>query len=96
MALISFLFLEFKWDVSSPLLAASTVAGDRKGQFKLSGTSNSIATKIGMDSESHNTLVTSTVMEKGVHRISFKMGKGEAENLALLCGVVRDGAAWNT
>ena len=35
-------------------------------------------------------------MEKGVHRISFKMGKGEAERLgAILCGVVRDGAAWN-
>ena len=95
MALISFLFLEFKWDVSSPLLAASTAAGDLKGQLKLSGTGNSIATKIALDREPFNTLVTSAVMEKGVHRISFKMGKGEAEDLGMFCGVVRDGAAWN-
>ena len=48
-ALISFLFLEFKWDVSSPLFAASTAAGGRKGQLKLSGPDNCIATKIGME-----------------------------------------------
>ena len=95
MALISFLFLEFKWDVSSPLLAASIAAGDNKEQLKLSGTGNSIATKIGMETCIDNTLVTSTVMEKGVHRISFKMGKGRVENLGVLCGVVRDGAAWD-
>ena len=88
MVLISFLFLEFKWDVSSPLLAASTAAGDLKGQFKLSGLGNSIATKITLDRGIKNTLVTSTVMEKGVHRISFKIGKGEAENKGLVCGVV--------
>ena len=74
------------------MLAASTAAGDSKGQFKLSGPGNSIATKArGIN----NTLVTSTVMETGVRRISFKLGKGEAQKRGVLCGVVRDGAAWN-
>ena len=34
-------------------------------------------------------------MESGKHRITLKLTKGEGNELDLLFGLVRDGAAWN-
>ena len=63
--------------------------------FQLSGSDNSIATKIGSDGYNH-CMMTGPVMEgTGKHTISMKLGEGDADDIDILCGVVRDGVACN-
>ena len=62
--------------------------------FALGGIDDSIATKIGKNEDCDNCMMTGPVMEgTGKHTISMKLGKGDAERMAMFCGVVRDGAA---
>jgi hypothetical protein len=94
---LTFLFyVEFEWESASPLFATSEAEGDMKGQLKLGGLGNSIVTKIKLNRDVNNTLTTKTVMESGVHRISFKLNRGTATTFGMLCGVVKDSAAWNS
>ena len=76
---------ELEWDAASDLIK------DRV--FELSGTNNSIATKIDQDSDWDNCMVVGPVMGAGAgkHTISMKLAKGSADRLEILCGVVRDG-----
>ena len=42
-----------------------------------------------------NCMVTTRIMDKGIHRISLKLSHENLSQVEIHCGVVRDGAAWN-
>ena len=78
--------LEWAWDATSDLI--------KQGMFALSGIDDSIATKIDQDDDYDNCMMTGPVMEgTGKHTISMKLGQGDAEDMYMYCGVVRDGVA---
>ena len=60
--------------------------------FELSGPNNSIATKIDGDEDYENCMMGAAT---GTHTISMKLAKGSADEMSILCGVVRDGAPCN-
>ena len=82
---LSFL-LEWAWDATSDLI--------KQGIFVLTGIDDSVATKIDKNEEFDNCMMTGPVMEgTGKHTISMKLGQGDAEDMDISCGVVRDGVA---
>ena len=80
---------EWAWDATSDMTTQSV--------FALSGIDNSIATKIAYKGNDWaNCMMTGPVMEgTGKHTISMKLGQGDAEDMYMMCGVVRDGVACN-
>ena len=65
--------------------------------FELSGPNSSIATKIDQDEDFANCMVVGHVMGAGTgkHTISMKLPEGSADDMFIMCGVVRDGAPCN-
>jgi len=68
----------WKWDVKSPLIPSKV--------YELSARDNSITTKAERRRGWDSCLVTESIMESGIHTISFKLLSGAA-----IVGVVRDG-----
>ena len=62
--------------------------------FALGEPDNSIVTKIDKGGNYQNNMMTGPVMKgTGKHTISMKLGKGDADDLDIYCGVARDGVA---